>query len=349
MMGELVWSTIKPQLFLTEAAHIKALVGRDRIRRNKDALKELRCLQEILSDLYSGAIDLGCEPEKRTALDRASACYAALQVEATNRGVKPEDVCNVPRALKRYLLTRPVRGHAPAAADLLLLRCNSEAATSTRAPSTTLELDAQSTTTAGDCRSEAAVLHEVVLGMRPGGQRLGCEQLDALGAQLVDQLEQEFTSLVSSIEEVQALMEAEVAELRRPPPVAELEAFCAAADAALTPARRRWADFSSESSEIDTGSCVSDFTAYETRDGACGIGSEALSPTRPARALCASCGALLGRSAFSRRAWRQARGQGSATRGTGSTPQAVCLGCTRAGVCGSKVTFPVARQRRCRR
>lgn len=347
-MDELVWSTVKPQLFLTEAAHIKALVGRDRIRRNKDALKELRCLQEILSDLHSGAIDLGCEPEQRTALDRASACYAALQAEATNRGVKPEELCNVPRGVKRYLLTRPVRGDAPAAADLSLLRCISEAATSTRAPSTTLELDAQSTTTATDCRSEAAVLHEVVLGMRPGGQRLGCEQLDALAAQLVDQLEQEFTSLVSSIEEVQALMEAEVAELRRPPPLAELEAFCAEADAALTPARRRWADFSSESSEVDAGSCASDFTACEARGEACGIGSEALSSRLPARAPCARCGALLGRPAFSRRAWRQARGLGSATRDSGNTPSAACLACTRAGVCGGKAAPSPARQR-CRR
>jgi hypothetical protein len=54
-----------------------------------------------------------------------------------------------------------------------------------------------------------------------------------LAAELQEQLDQEYTSLLSSIDEVQGLMEAEVAGVELLPPLEELEAFAIAAEAAL--------------------------------------------------------------------------------------------------------------------
>jgi len=72
------------------------------------------------------------------------------------------------------------------------------------------------------------------VALRPGGgQRLSRDQLDRLASELREQLEQEYTSLLSSIEEVQGLMEAEVIGLELLPPLEELEAFAVAAKAAL--------------------------------------------------------------------------------------------------------------------
>ncbi|CAK0791056.1 unnamed protein product [Prorocentrum cordatum] len=42
----LAWPAAKVHLYTLEAAHVKNAVGRERIRRNKDALRELRCLQD---------------------------------------------------------------------------------------------------------------------------------------------------------------------------------------------------------------------------------------------------------------------------------------------------------------
>jgi hypothetical protein len=72
------------------------------------------------------------------------------------------------------------------------------------------------------------------MALRPGGGlRLSRDQLDRLAAELVEQLDQEYTSLLSSIEEVQGLMEAEVAGASLLPSLEDLDAFVASADAAL--------------------------------------------------------------------------------------------------------------------
>merc|ERR1712046_329116 len=91
----------------------------------------------------------------------------------------------------------------------------SEATTSTREPTGSLpDLDARSSTVAADLRHDAA-LCSVTEGscVRAGpGRRLSHAQLDSLVAGLREQLDQEYTSLLASIEEVQGLMEAEVAD-----------------------------------------------------------------------------------------------------------------------------------------
>jgi hypothetical protein len=72
------------------------------------------------------------------------------------------------------------------------------------------------------------------MSLRPGGgQRLSRDQLDRLAAELQEQLDQEYTALLSSIEEVQGLMEAEVAGVELLPPLDELESFALVAEAAL--------------------------------------------------------------------------------------------------------------------
>merc|ERR1719313_1556688 len=81
------------------------------------------------------------------------------------------------------------------------------------------------------------------MAIRPGGgQRLGREQLDQLAAELRDQLDQEYTSLMSSIDEVQALMEAEVAGVELLPPLEELEAFARKAEAVVASLGRQAAE-----------------------------------------------------------------------------------------------------------
>lgn len=226
-MDRLVWPTAKAHLYLLEAAHVKNAVGREVIRRNKDALRELRCLQEILAELHAG--ELGGALERKDALEAAASRWQALNKAAAALSLQPEEVCDIPPSVKRYLRTRPHVTFGEAARN----RCCSETggATSTRAPSTAAELDAQSSAT--ETRSEAATVTEALLGARPIGHRMERNQLDQLAADLKEQLDQEHTSLMSSIEEVQALMEAEVAGVSSLPPRGDLEAFVAAADAAL--------------------------------------------------------------------------------------------------------------------
>lgn len=238
-MDRLAWRTAKAQLYLLEAAYVKDAVGRDRIRRNKDTLRELRCLQEILGDLHAG--EFGRAPERRRkAAESATSTWAALcsAVAKHGGGRTPEEHCEVPRSVKRFLLALPDAGGP---SSPLRGRCGSEsgAATSTRAPSeaaaASIEPDGRSNATESHL-SDTAFLSEVAataMALRPGGgQRLCCEQLDRLAAELREQLDQEYTSLLSSIEEVQGLMEAEVNDVELLPPLEVLEAFALSAEAA---------------------------------------------------------------------------------------------------------------------
>lgn len=232
-MDRLVWPTTKAQLYLVEAAHVKNAVGRERIRRNKDALRELGCLQEILADLHAG--EFGREPERRDVVEAGAACWAALEAAAAGRGCALEALCEASQSVQRFLRTSPLaRGGG---AQWHHHARSSEAATSTRAPSTqTLEADARSiATTDGPSPSEAAAFGEsgLQIVVHSRGQRLSRDQLDRLAEGLREQLDQEYTSLLACIEEVQALMEAEVAGAGLLPSRAELEAFVTAARAAL--------------------------------------------------------------------------------------------------------------------
>jgi hypothetical protein len=90
------------------------------------------------------------------------------------------------------------------------------------------------------------------MALRPGGgQRLSRDQLDRLAAELIEQLDQENTSLLSSIEEVQALMEAEVAGASLLPSIEELEAFARDADAALRYLEGLRSTIDTESKDLD--------------------------------------------------------------------------------------------------
>lgn len=436
-MELLAWPVVKAQLYLLEASYVKNAVGRERIRRNKDALRELRCLQEILVDLHAG--HFGRESARRVAGEAAIARWAELHEAAVEAGRAPEELCKVSPGVRRFLLTRPA-----ANSGLPLSRCNSEAASSTRAPSTaaaaTASPEPDSQSTVADSRSEAAAAPApaepgcVRAGGSPGA-RLCRQQLDALAAELREQLDQEYTSLLASIEEVQCLMEAEVAGVSSLPSRAELEAFSAAAAAVLAehgtaavqatsdagggppappehgaaevaaavaavheqgcvdplvnenrncnpedadvlvfparatravgeadpeesgitaadmvamaaPARpakpaprRRWADSFSDSEEAplmpgapaplgsDPDRCAAgDIGAM----AATTVGGCTSAPLAAARAKCSSCGTLLSRTGFSRRAWREARGLGRGGQGRREPGRAACLACSRA-------------------
>lgn len=250
--GELVWPTAKAYLYLLEAAHVKKAIGRERIHRNKDALKELRCLQEILSDLHAG--QFGREPERRSAAEAAAKRWEELVAESQRRGLAPEALCEVPQRIRPLLITSraacsPGSPKAGGISGSLL------AGESTRAPSTVtgaLEMDTdQQSLATEDAYSEVTSLKdeqvtsliEDVLG--PAGSRSDATfsdvekkrrsrgQLDKLAEELREQLDQEYTSLMASIEEVQALMEAEVAGDAQLPSLEELKAFVAEVDHAL--------------------------------------------------------------------------------------------------------------------
>mmetsp|Transcript_33137 Transcript_33137/g.84289 ORF Transcript_33137/g.84289 Transcript_33137/m.84289 type:complete len:536 (+) Transcript_33137:117-1724(+) len=249
-MDLLVWPRAKVLLYLVEAAHVKAVVGRDRIQRNKDTLRELRCLQEILADLHAGRV--GSRAGSRDAAEAAVDCWSVLRTAATARGQNPEDLVEVSPAVRRFLLTRcPNPAAANGGCSLPWpagVGCGSEVAlTSTRAPSVCSaaglsaapqEADAQSiasTSAFGDgARSEAA---SVELAHAPPARtrdkRMSRRQLEELAVSMRGQLDEEYTSLMASIEEVQALMEAEVSGTGLLPSRAELEAFCSSAASAL--------------------------------------------------------------------------------------------------------------------
>lgn len=226
---------------------------------------------------------------------------------------------------------------------------------------------------------------------------MGRDQLDRLAAELREQLEQEHTSLMASIEEMQGLIEAEVDGGVPRPSIADLEAFASqvdvlmrssggsdgdrprsqaevatgrqraavseeappgipeaaaesveeaaepeAAEAALVllphsparapprpasalPARPRWADMGSDSDEAREAPSKPVAVSLATSSASAG--------GAPAQASCSKCLRLLGRAAFSRRAWRQARGLGGgACRGelhtAGGGHGAVCITCS---------------------
>lgn len=248
-MDLLVWPTVKAQLHLVEARKVKNVVGRERVRRNKDALRELRCLQEILGDLHAG--DFGrAAPERRRAAEEAAQLWAQLQVRAKSGGRSVEEFCQASPSVRRYLLVSP--------ATMGTLRCfqvkdSCASAPSTRAPSTAAlqEGDAQSTApTEGQldvvCNAGIGGLEGSMTappwyaasfgfgaGMLGSG-RMNSEQLNKLATELRDQLDQEHTSLMASIEEVQNLMEAEVADVGLLPSLVELEAFICQAKLGLS-------------------------------------------------------------------------------------------------------------------
>lgn len=226
-MQSLVWASSKAQLWHVEAAYVKERVGRERIRRNKDTLRELQCYQEILADLQQGR----CGPDAlRRANEDAAGRWKALHKAAASRGVPPERLCPdaEPRVV-RFLRARGVfhNESAGGSGDAL----GSEAAVSTRCPSTVQDMDARSTAT--DLRSEFAAETQEGQQRTGRGQRMAHGQLDRLAAALQGSLDEECTALLAAIEEVQSLMEAELQGRIGEPTQAELEAFVVAADAAL--------------------------------------------------------------------------------------------------------------------
>jgi len=105
---------------------------------------------------------------------------------------------------------------------------------STRAPSTAIALDEQSLATA-EMVSEITsmvddIWHSTEMTTRKRRQNT---ELKKLAVELTEQLDQEYTALMASIEEIQALMEAEVAGDARLPSVEDLEGFARQIDVAL--------------------------------------------------------------------------------------------------------------------
>jgi len=377
---ELVWPSTKVHLYVLEAAHVKKAVGRERIRRNKDALRELCCLQEILSDLHAG--QFGRAPERRSAAEVAASRWDAFAVEAQRQGLQTEVLLTVPQRIRPLLVSRTaISPGSPKAGTASLLGASSS---STRAPSTATgaqDADMQSVTTDG--RSEATSLLDGLLGGvgdLPGPVSEKCrrsrEQLECLAEELREQLDQEYTSLMTSIEEVQSLMEAEVAGDAQLPSIEELEDFTAQVDQKLEELckeaptvaleklpkrdkkseedssmktifevvpelnqepiqpsiaqkaeRPRWADMCSDSDEAEVI-----FGSDEDRPA-----QKVVCPkNQAAQAQCSRCRRFLGKSFFSRRAWRQVRGLGSeGNRNPESTACHDCSGDSSKGKNGS--------------
>lgn len=210
-----VWQATKAQLYLTERLYVKRIVGRDSIQRNKVALRELRCLQEILSDLHSSSRSVS--PSRLSAIEAAASSWHELQAMSTTRGVAPDELCDVPPDVRQFFQA----GHATSSGRRA--QCGSETgATSTRAPSTALELD-EVRSLGTDCHSEH-MAHIDGFVTCPSS-RTASEQLDHLARELREQLDQEHTSLLASIEEVQGLMEAEVVAPRTLPSFSALSLF----------------------------------------------------------------------------------------------------------------------------
>lgn len=238
-MDHLVWPAAKAHLYVLEAAHVKNVVGRSIIQRNKDALRELTSHQEILEDLHAGE----CGPAARDVAKAATGRWAALRKLAASEGVAPETLCDVPCNVQRFLHARAVPGASSSRAHSGW--GTSEAATSTRAPSTTIPLeteDGQSTAACTETRCETLGQTEFPFVRTGPGHRMSNRQLDDLAAQLREQLDQEYTSLITSIEEVQALMEAEVTGSGPLPSRTDLETFMLAADAKLNESTNRTQD-----------------------------------------------------------------------------------------------------------
>eukprot|EP00929_Paragymnodinium_shiwhaense_P069705 TRINITY_DN35169_c0_g1_i1.p1 TRINITY_DN35169_c0_g1~~TRINITY_DN35169_c0_g1_i1.p1 ORF type:complete len:598 (-),score=121.71 TRINITY_DN35169_c0_g1_i1:93-1886(-) len=247
-MDRLIWPTAKAQLYLTEAAHVKEAIGRHRIHRNKDALRELGCLQEILVDLHQREYSCA-SPKRQRAAESALERWQQLKKAAATSQRPPEELCEVPSRVHHFLRTRSVSSTAAGVAASPGVVDSSEAALSTRAPSTAagcLDVDGQSAASATEyCRSEATASHAddglpgPLIPNRSAG-RMSRTDLNKLAVELREQIDQEYTSLMTSIEEVQALMEAEVAGTVSWPSSAELLEFAAAVDsvvAALPQAR----------------------------------------------------------------------------------------------------------------
>jgi len=341
-MDRLVWPTLKAHLCLSEAAHVKNAVGRSRIRRNKQALRELICLQEILCDVYAG--EFGRTSRLHDAAETARRQWIALQCFAAKEGAPIEDLCEIPTRLKAFLF-----GLLPTGSGHVL---PSEATISTRVPSTTVDCEIQSN---ADSRSDTTALQDGIALCLPGGQRARAAQLDGLATILQEQLDQEHTLLLSSIEEVQGLMEAELTSL---PTCADLEAFNEAAEFVL--AGRNLS--SGEAVDFESGRSVASTFDNEAQLNFAGCSSnmelefgrkeplrwadlvdsddESTHPTQgcqkgiadcPKRALsqCCVCGKYLDRSGFSRRAWRKARRslRGPDANSEEQPAKAACFGC----------------------
>lgn len=357
-MDRLIWPEVKVQLYLVEAAYVKNVVGRDKIRRNKDALRELRCHQEILADVHAGEFGRSAPSQRREACEAAAKRWASMRKAVASAPGLEAPV--IPPSVKRYFIValpsvEERTGQDSGDDDL-------DDVGSTRAPSTVkYELDAQSSAT--DSRSEVAALTDGTLTRRSPGQRMSREQLDVLSAGLKEQLDQEYTSLMASIEEVQGLMEAAVVGAELLPCWDDLAAFREEMD--------RWsqrtaigaipelpkADVAEDRilqlesvcsggtrlSQDDFGSAEPTQSAPSRQrwaDFAADSDDEVLKATRSAAesirilrdscssafALCCKCEQMLGRKEFSRRMWRQARGLDP--NGCKRPTEAVCTSCT---------------------
>lgn len=235
-MGEeldLVWRTAKSQLYLSEAAQVK-LVGPERIRRNKDALRELRCFQEILGDLHAG--HFGRAPERHRAAEEAALRWEMLKSEAQRHGLKAEDLC-APSGERLLSYVQCVGSVGSPGVSKLDLESGLTICASTRAPSTALDaLDEQSFATAEMVSEITSMVDDITWHATTATARKRRQntELKKLAIELTEQLDQEYTALMASIEEIQVLMEAEVAGDARLPSVEDLEEFAKQINVALS-------------------------------------------------------------------------------------------------------------------
>ncbi|CAJ1358780.1 unnamed protein product [Effrenium voratum] len=249
---------LEAQLYLSEASHVKKLVGADKIRRNKDALRELRCFQEILADLHAG--HFGCAPERRSAAEAAAQKWEILTTEAQSRSLMPEALFEASARVLSYVQCFG-RSTSPGSSKVVISEENATTCgSSTRAPSTVLpqeETQSLATTEAiseltgflDDARPFDAFGHTAL-----GKTRQSNEQLCKLAAELREQMDQEYTALMASIDEIQRLMEAEVAGDAQLPSIAELQTFTASIDEAT---RKLHATQANAPAEVCKGSASS--------------------------------------------------------------------------------------------
>jgi len=199
---------VKAQLFAADVVQVKAWIGGERILRVKEATQELSFLQEILSDLHN-------------VVEAAQHTLEGLQT----RGLDGSTMCSP--AVWRFLSSQP----CPPDQGLALqdgLSCELTCSTTASYTGSCGDVDSFNRLSCSSLKkhhSHVEVEELLALTSSKSRQPLSMQQVHRLAVGLRSQLDGQHRSLLHAIEEVRALMDAEMDE-RRIPPFAALEAFC---------------------------------------------------------------------------------------------------------------------------
>eukprot|EP00438_Fugacium_kawagutii_P004501 Skav200100 [mRNA] locus=scaffold694:516757:528054:- [translate_table: standard] len=159
--------------YLSEAAHVKKLVGPERIRR----------------DLHAG--HFGRAPERKRAAEEAAMRWELLKSEAQQRGVKPEVLCPADLSLVSYVQCVGCAA-SPGSSKLLDDDLQSETCASTRAPES-IALDEVASLATAEMVSEITSMVDDLTwhSTSSTARRRQNTELKKLAVELTEQLDQE--------------------------------------------------------------------------------------------------------------------------------------------------------------